>query len=374
MVGSAIAKDLASEFSVTVADLSEGQLEKLKGIANVVTKQADLSNPSEIKKLVQEADFVVGAVPGFMGFSTLKTIIEQGKNVVDISFFPEDAFLLDEIAKKQNVTAIVDCGVAPGMSNMLLGYHHERMDIESFECYVGGLPAYPQPPFNYKAPFSPADVIEEYVRTARIVEHRKVVEKPALTEVELLEFETIGQLEAFNSDGLRSLIKTMDVPNMKEKTMRYPGHAALMKTFRETGLFSTEPVLIGKHKIRPLDLTSKLLFKHWKLGETEEEFTVMRVIMVGLDIECDTAAQISYDLLDRYDHDTNTSSMARTTGYTCSAAVHLLANGDFTRKGICPPEFIGAENGCLDKVLEYLEQRRVVYMENYAPIRDLMGG
>jgi len=302
---------------------------------------------------------VVGAVPGFMGFKTLQSIIEQGKDVVDISFFPEDAFFLDALAKKHNVTAIVDCGVAPGMSNILLGYHGEYMNVESFECYVGGLPVDPQPPFNYKAPFSPADVIEEYIRIARIVEKGSVIEKPALSEVELLEFETIGQLEAFNSDGLRSLLKTMDIPFMKEKTMRYPGHADLMRAFREAGLFSTEEIEVGGNWVRPLDLTSKLLFKHWKLGESEEEFTVMRIIIKGL--KADEGVVYTYDLFDQFNKVTNTSSMARTTGYSCTAAVHLLANGDFTRKGICPPEYIGAVNGCLEKVLKYLEERGVVY-------------
>src|SRR6476619_3048348 len=115
------------------------------------------------------------------------------------------------------------------MSNLILGLHNEEMKITCFECYVGGLPANPQPPFYYKAPFSPIDVIQEYVRPARLVEDGKVVTKPAMSDKELMQFDEVGELEAFNTDGLRSLIITMNhIRDMKEKTLRYPGHHSLI--------------------------------------------------------------------------------------------------------------------------------------------------
>src|SRR5688572_5951095 len=320
MVGRAIALDLAKNFSVTCFDLSAENLEALKQRNDgIQTVGADLSQFAEYKNLLTPFDVVVTAVPGFMGFKTLEAVIDAGKNVVDISFFPEDALQLDKRAKQRNVTAITDCGVAPGVSNFIIGRYNEEMKIESFECYVGGLPKERKPPFQYKAPFSPVDVIQEYIRPARLVENGNIVTKPALSDRELILFDEIGELEAFNTDGLRSLIFTMGhIPDMKEKTLRYPGHIDLIISLQQAGFFDTNPLRIDDTDITPLEFTSKILVEQWKLEPEEEEFTVMKVIVRGEN------KTIEYTLLDRYDSQTRTSSMARTTGYTCTAAVNLI--------------------------------------------------
>ena len=139
MVGSAIAIDLAKNHQVCSADINDNNFEKLQQ-HKIKTVKIDLSKSENIKNIVQEYDLVVGAVPGFMGYATCKAVIEAKKNIVDISFFPENAFELDELAKQSGVTAIVDCGVAPGMGNIILGFHNRRMKIENYKCYVGGLP------------------------------------------------------------------------------------------------------------------------------------------------------------------------------------------------------------------------------------------
>lgn len=360
MVGKAMAIDLAKSYEVTSVDLNKENLRELDEIPNLKTIEADLSEGKKLKKVIENADLVVGAVPGFMGFETAKAVIENKKNIVDISFFPEDPLQLDKLAKDKNVTAVVDCGVAPGMDNIILGYHNERMLVENFICLVGGLPLKRTLPFQYKAPFSPVDVLEEYTRPARIVEEGKVVVKPALSEIEEIEFDQIGTLEAFNSDGLRSLVRTMSIPNMKEKTLRYPGHARLMETLREMGLFDGEEVNVKGKKIRPVDVAAALLFPKWKYEKDEEEFTVMRVIVEGK--EKGKKKSYTYHLLDRYDKITQTSSMARTTGYTCTAAANLLLEGLFRRKGIIPPEFLGKDQKCFDFILKYLKDRDVNYI------------
>ena len=215
-----------------------------------------------------------------MGYKTLEAVINAGKNVVDISFFPEDVLQLDKLAKEKNVTVITDCGVAPGVSNFIIGRYNEEMKVTSFECYVGGLPKERKPPFQYKAPFSPVDVIQEYIRPARLVENGNIVTKPALSEREIMMFDEIGELEAFNTDGLRSLIFTMNnIPDMKEKTLRYPGHIDLIIALKQAGFFETTPLRINETDISPLEFTSKLLINEWKLGPEEEEFTVMKVIV-----------------------------------------------------------------------------------------------
>ena len=361
MVGRAMAIDLAKDFQVTSADISRENLDLLLPFG-IHTIQADLSDAAAIQKLIAAADLVIGAVPGFMAFRTLQTVIEAGKNICDISFFDEDPFLLDQLAKDKGVTAIMDVGVAPGMDNILLGYHHRRMQVNRFVCLVGGLPKHRQWPYEYKAPFSPIDVLEEYTRPARYVQDGKEVVMPALSEPELMEFAEVGTLEAFNSDGLRSLIRTMpDIPNMIERTLRYPGHIELMRVLRETGFFSKEAILVKGQAIRPIDLTSQLLFPMWKLEQEEEEFTVMRVIIEGT--ENGSHRTYTYDLLDRYDAATKTSSMARTTGYTCTGAARLVLNGMYDKKGVFPPEFLGEEEAHLSFMLEHLAQRNIHYRQ-----------
>lgn len=360
MVGGAIAADLCNEFDVTAADISRDKLKQLGDSHHLNTIYADLSSPDDIKRLVKDYDVVIGAVPGFMGFETVKSVIEAGKDIVDISFFEQDPFLLDELAKKNNVTAVVDCGVAPGMSSIILGYHNSKMKVESFECYVGGLPAEPEWPYKYKAPFSPIDVIEEYTRPARIVENGSVVVKPALSDIESIEIEGAGKLEAFNTDGLRTLINTMNVPFMKEKTLRYPGHTEYIKVLRESGFFGSEYVDMDGIKVRPVDLAAKLLFPMWKLKSGEKEFTAMKIVIKGE--EGGKRKEYTYNLFDTYDERTGTTSMARTTGYTCTAAVRMLVNGEYTAKGISPPEYLGACDGCFEKVLDHLKNKNVNYL------------
>ena len=362
LVGGPMARDLAADkkFDVHVADISKNVLAKLETFDGITTHQADLSDKKQLSAVISNADIVLNAVPGFMGFATMKTIIEQQKDVVDIAFYPENPFELDEPAKQKGVTAIVDCGVAPGMSNLLAAHAAQQLDkTETILIYVGGLPEIRQWPYEYKAVFSPVDVIEEYTRPARYVENGCEVIRPALSDAELIDFPGIGTLEAFNSDGLRTLAETMKAPNMKEKTLRYPGHIEKMAVLRETGFFEKEPIEINGVSIRPLDFTARLLFPKWQLQPGEADITVMQIIVEGT--KNDQSVRYTFDLLDRYDPETGVHSMARTTGYTATTAVRLLAEGLYKNKGISPPEFIGRDPACVEFMLQGLEQRGIKY-------------
>ena len=362
MVGSAMAIDLSKRHKVTLTDVNLLTLEKVKQKhKNINFLLLDVTNREALKSMIKDFDLVICAVPGFLGFETLKAIIEVEKNVIDISFFPENSLELDALAKEKNVTAIVDCGVAPGMDNIILGYYNEKMKLTDFECLVGGLPKIKKWPFCYKAPFSPVDVIEEYTRPARYVENSKVITREALTDCEYLEFENIGTLESFNSDGLRSIIYTMPhIPNMKEKTLRYPGHVEYIKVLKESGFFSEETIEVNGNKVTPLDFSSKVLFNEWKLGETEEELTVMRVTVKGENDNGKTE-EVIYNLYDEYCPKTETSSMSRSTGYTATAAANLFLEGLFREKGVFPPELVGKNEVCFNYFLSYLKERGVVY-------------
>ncbi|MFV1977177.1 MAG: saccharopine dehydrogenase C-terminal domain-containing protein [Candidatus Scalindua sp.] len=357
MVGSVIAADLCNEYDVTIADKNSKRLSYLKTQHKLKTTVWDFSSNPDINNLIEDFNLVIGAVPGNIGFETLRAILSAGKNVVDISFFEQDPFELDELANEMDVTAVIDCGISPGLSNIILGFHSEWMDIESYKCYVGGLPFKKYWPYNYKAFFSPADVIQEYIRPARIVSNSKIIVKEALSDPEMIEFDEVDTLEAFNTDGLRTLIKTMKIPNMIEKTLRYPGHRELMKIFRDTGFFSYDEINIGNQVIRPIDLTSKLLFSQWKPQMDEDEFTILKLIIVGN--EGDKEKKYVYEIFDRYNKESKTTSMARTTGFTCTAVARLILEGNLKSKGILPPEYIGAIPGYKDKVLNMLKQKNI---------------
>ncbi len=357
MVGSAIAADLCREYEVTAVDRDPARIAALAGRYPLAAATANLADPAAVRAVCAGADLVIGAAPGFMGFATLQTVIETGVNVVDISFFNEDPFELDALARDRGVTAVVDCGVAPGLSHMVLGYHAARMTVESFRCLVGGLPVKRSWPWQYKAPFSPIDVLEEYTRPARLMVDGKVVTRPALSDPELVEIEPIGTLEAFNTDGLRSLLKTMAVPNMVEKTLRYPGHIELMRVLRESGFLGKEPITVGGALVSPIDVTAALLFPQWRLEPGEPEFTAMVIAVRGT--ENGQPREYIYHLFDRTDPATGVSSMARTTGYTCTAVARLVLEGVFARQGICPPEYVGADEECFRRVIADLAARGV---------------
>ncbi len=362
MVGSAMAIDLSKNHEVTVTDYSQNALEKIKRKCESLSISAlDVTNKLKLQNTIAQFDLVICAVPGFLGFETLKTIIEAKKNVIDISFFSENSLDLDKLAKKMGVTAIVDCGVAPGMDNFILGYYNEKLKLTDFECLVGGLPKLKKWPFNYKAPFSPIDVIEEYTRPARYIENGELVIREALTDCEYIEFDNVGTLESFNSDGLRSIIYTMPhIKNMKEKTLRYPGHVEYIKVLKASGFFNTEKIKVNNNYITPLDFTSKILFNEWKLEENEEEITVMKVTVKGKNTN-DKIEEITYNLYDEYCKETNTSSMARCTGYTATATANMFLDGLFKEKGVFPPEIVGKNESCFNYILNYLQDRNVIY-------------
>ena len=359
LVGSAIADDLAADgkFKVTSVDLSAKALSGIKNPA--VTKiEADVLESGKIDALLADADIAINAVPGFMGFEVLQRIIETKTDVVDIAFYPENPLDLDSLAKQNNVTAIVDCGVSPGINNLISGRMTEEFDkLNSIKIFVGGLPQKPEGLFDYQAVFSPSDVIEEYTRPARIIENGEIVIKPALSEAETLRFDPVGELEAFNSDGLRTVLETIDCPNMVEKTLRYPGHVERMKGLREYGFFNSDKIDFNGTQISPLDMAVKVLTKTWKSRPESKDLTVFRVEVNGE--KNGTEQNVVFDLFDKFDEATGTRSMARTTGYTAAMAVRAIAGEVYTVKGISPPEFLGEDEKTYQFILDGLKERNI---------------
>ncbi len=362
--GNVIARDLVEDPSteVSIVDINQEVLDKLTQDYDLQGICADLSNPNIIKDIVKDFDLVIGALPSFMGYKSLEAVIEAGKNMVDISYYEGDALSLDELAKEKGVTAVVDCGVAPGSSNIILGYIDSILDkTESFLCYVGGLPVERNWLFDYKSPYPPIEVIEEYILLARYIENNEVVVKPALSELELLDFPEVGTLVAINTDGLRTLIKTMDIPFMKEKTLRYPDHIEKMRMLIEAGFLITEEIDVKGKMIKPIELTSRLLFDHWMFEEGDEDHTIMKIVIEGM--KDDKKLRYTYDMYDKYDREKGILSIARTTGYTCTAVAQIILEGKFKEKGIIPPELLGKHSEVYHQVIEYLRKRNVIFKE-----------
>lgn len=352
-----MAVDLASSFDVTVYDPNPAACDGLPDAVQTVSQ-----HDAKIPELVGPHDIIVGAVPGHLGFETARQVIDAGKDLVDISFFPEEARELSALAEEKGVVAAVDCGVAPGLWNMVLGHAEETfVRVDRATCYVGGLPQQREWPYEYKAPFSPIDVIEEYTRPARYLQEGAVFVKEALTDAHFVEFDGVGKLEAFNTDGLRTLLKGMKTPSIREYTMRYPGHIELMRVFRDLGLFSKEPIGLDQdgNSLSPLDLTSELLFEKWAFAEGEADVTVMRIVLQVWKTE-DEAATLRFDLHDVRDRH-GVMSMARTTGYTATGVVGALAAGKIPKAGLYAPEDLGRIEGCYEHVLKHLEDRDVKF-------------
>lgn len=363
-IGSVIAADLARDdtIDVMIADRSADALTRAEDRSGgtVTAYETDLADPHNIAEIVKRHDMVVGALASSIGMQTLDAVIRAGRPYCDISFMPENPLTLHDQAQRAGVTAVVDCGVAPGLSNLTAAHGVRLLDRAThIDMYVGGLPKVRRWPFEYAAGFSPDDVIEEYTRPARLVEHGEVVTREALTEPELIDFDGVGTLEAFNTDGLRSLIDTLDVPNMKEKTLRYPGHIELMRVLRHMGLFDRETVDIAGDGISPLALTSALLKKQWRMEPGDADITVLRVIVRGERNGAPT--RVEWNLVDEYDAATDTTSMGRTTAFPCAIVTRAILDGTIRDHGVVAPEHLATIDGFFDRMVNELARRGVYY-------------
>ncbi len=370
LVGATIARDLADDgrFQVTSADRDPGRLEGLARRERLEPTQADLGSAEAVSRFVAPFDVVVGALPSRFGLQTLRAVLEARKPYCDISFMPEDALALDGLARERGVCAVVDCGVAPGLANLAIGHAHGLFErTTSARFFVGGLPRERRWPWEYKAPFAPADVLEEYTRPARMRVGGQEVSVPALSLPELVDVPRVGHLEAFATDGLRSLLRTIDAPELCEKTMRYPGHAALVGALRESGFLDAVPVEVDGVRVSPLALTSKLLFERWRLLPGEPEFTALRVVVEG--VRAGQRERRTYELFDETDAARGESSMARTTGFPAAIVARMLAEGTLWTPGVLPPELLAPLPGVYARILGELHERGVELHERVEALR-----
>jgi saccharopine dehydrogenase-like NADP-dependent oxidoreductase len=366
-IGSVMARDFAASVEgshLTLADIDEGRArEAASAIEGADWTTIDTTDHPALVKALGEYDLALVALPGDFGYRTLEASIEAGVDVLDVSFTPEDPFELDGAAKAAGVTVIPDCGVAPGLSNILVGYSASRLDVvKQARIIVGGIPERQVPPLGYTITWSAEGLIDEYVREVSIIEEGKTVQVPALSGLEEIEFPGVGVLEAFYTDGLRSLAKSLpDVENMYEKTLRYPGHVESVRLLRELGFFSDEPVKVRGKDVSPRLVTARLLERSLWMPDVGD-LLAMKIEVRGE--KGGKAVGYEHRILDRYDHETNVSAMARTTAYTASIVAGMLARGAIEEKGVIPPERLGMDHGFVETLMSELGKRGVTIEES----------
>ena len=373
LVGNIIAEDMSRDFDVTVVDLDEKTLGKIKAKNGAVkTAVCSCTDAEKLAGIIKDADIVTAGVPGRLGRRMMEAVIKAGKSLCDISFMPEDFEELDGLAKKHNVTVVPDIGVAPGMSNFLVGRGAALLDeVEKAVIYVGGIPEKKIPPFNYQITWSASDVIEEYTRPARYIKDFEPVVIEAMGDLNLEEFPKVGTLETFITDGLRSLVKNVRARNMQERTMRWPGHVEQMRLLRAMGLFDEEKRVLGGSAVSPRDVACDLLFPMWKMDPEagDRDLTIMRVVVEGY--KGRDYVKYTWDLCDRFDEKTWNNSMGRCTGLTCSIFAHAVASGLIKEKGVIAPEKLAASDELYDFVIAEQKKRGIDYIESVSAVKNV---
>jgi len=363
-IGSVAAEDLAKSISsiqVVVADKSETRAKEVAekiGKENVSWIQLDVMNPSKLGNALKDFDLVMGFLPGKLGYRLTEACIDAGKDSVDVSFMAENPLTLTDNAIKANVTIVPDCGLAPGISNILVGHAASELDkVQAVHIMVGGLPEKPVPPLGYVVTWSPENLIDEYMRKAKIVEEGKIVEVEALSGLEEVNFPELGKVEAFYTDGLRTLPHTItDAPDMWEKTLRYSGHAEKVKLLKALGFFEEEQIDIDSVSVSPRKLTAKLFERKLRKPEVKD-IVALKVEVSG--VKNGRQTRYIYHLLDYYDEKLGITAMARTTAYTASIVAQFMLKKALKEKGVVPTEIIGKNSELFQLFLDELKKRGI---------------
>ena len=372
-VGSAIARDLYDRVvgrELIVADVNRAAVERVsKSLRGVEGRVVDASKVEDLKRLFRDVDVAVSAVPGRLGRNCWLSAIEEKVDLVDVSYSPDDPLTLNVQAREAGITLVPDAGVAPGLSNILAGRASSIMDeVEELKIYVGAIPQEPRTPLGYVVTWSPEDLIEEYTRPARIIRDGVQTQLPALSEVERISIEGVGELEAFLTDGLRTMLRTLkNVRRMEEKTVRWPGHAERVLLLRTLGFLDGSPVDVGGSSVAPAALTARLLRE--RLSGDQKDLVVLMVRARGrAGLE---RVEVEYLMVDRYDEGAGTTAVARTTAFVATGIVRLLMEGVLPGPGVVPPEYIGMDEDSFSALMDWLSWKGIRVTERMASYRSL---
>jgi lysine 6-dehydrogenase len=347
--GSACAYDLLQNPEVTEVRIADIRLDHLPEFLapysgpRLLPTHLDLKNREAVNALMRECDAVMSAAPYYYNYDLARAAVDAGVHFCDLGGNTEIVFKqkqLERQAREKGITVIPDCGLAPGMVNILAQLGIERLDsVRSVRIYVGGLPQQPQPPLNYQIVYSLEGVIDYYTTLSWVVRDGKRLQVHALSEREKVDFANpVGQLEAFHTAGGLSTMAWRyegKIPSMEYKTLRYVGHAHIMEAIRELGLLDLNPVDVKGHKVVPRDLFVSVVGP--KLTKPQgKDLVALRVVVEG---EKDGSAQrVGFELIDYFDEEHGISAMMRTTGYSLSITGQMQVRGEIQPPGVWTPD------------------------------------
>ncbi|RLF47799.1 MAG: hypothetical protein DRN20_05465 [Thermoplasmata archaeon] len=344
-VGRAILRHLAQKYSVLVVDISA------HGKILAEKYGADFKKKSALEIDGRVADIAINALPGSIGYDFNRVALNASMCVVDISFHDHDPFLLENICKKRNAVYVPDAGFAPGLSNMVAGHLYAKKPDE-IVIRVGGIAEEDIPPLGLALTWSVEGLIDEYLRDARArINGREVRIKPT-EDVQHFEIPGVGMFEEFYTDGLRTMLRTMDTPTLIEKTLRHKGHMEKVRVLMEIGLIGRGCINLDGVEVERWRILKSLL-EHSD-AKSARDLCIMHVMA-----KCVATEEAwKYLLVDRYDEKTGMSAMSRTTGYTCAIIAEHLLNKEWSesmpRAGVVPPETFGMSNEIYDKMIRDL--------------------
>ena len=347
--GSACAYDLLQNPEVTQVRLADLHFDHLPPFLKPLSGPRLLPTPLDVRDraavlaLMRESDAVMSAIPYYFNLQLAECAVEAGVHFCDLGGNTEIVFQQKELSDRaaaKDITIVPDCGVAPGMVNILAQYGIAQLDaVESVRIYVGGLPQNPEPPLNYQIVYSLEGVLDYYTTLSWVVRDGKRVHVTALSEREIVEFdEPAGSLEAFHTaGGLSTMAFRYEgrIPTMEYKTLRYPGHAAMMETIRSLGLLDLEPVDVKGQKVVPRDVFVSVVGP--KLTKPQgKDLLALRVTVTGT--KGGKRAKRQFDIIDKYDEKHGISAMMRTTGYSLSITGQMQARGQVRPAGVWTPD------------------------------------
>ena len=347
--GSACAYDLLQNPDVTevrLADLNISHIPEFLAPYSgkrLVPTHVDVRDRAAVLAVMRESNAAMSAIPYYFNLDLARLAVEAGTHFCDLGGNTEivlEQKELDAAAKAKNITVVPDCGLAPGMVNILAQHGIEQMDkVSSVKIFVGGLPQQPEPPLNYQIVYSLEGVLDYYTTLSWVLRDGKRTRVKALSEREDVSFAApVGTLEAFHTAGGLSTMADRyegQIPTMEYKTLRYPGHAHIMEAIRELGLLELAPVDVKGTKVIPRDLFVSAVGPRLTKPKGHD-LVALRVIVEGS--KGGKARTVGWELLDYYDEQHGISAMMRTTGYSLSITGQMQARGEIEPAGVHTPD------------------------------------
>jgi lysine 6-dehydrogenase len=367
--GSACAYDLLQNPNVTEVRLADLNISHLPDFLHEYSGKRLIPTPLDVRDheavlaVMRESKATMSAIPYYFNLELARLAVRAGTNFCDLGGNTEIVFQqkeLDADARKAKVSVVPDCGLAPGMVNILAQYGIEQLDdVKSVKIFVGGLPQQPEGPLGYQIVYSLEGVLDYYTTLSWIVRNGKRAQVKALSEREPVHFpKPVGELEAFHTAGGLSTMAWRyegKIPSMEYKTLRYPGHAHIMEAIRELGLLDLAPVDVKGTKVVPRDVTVATIGPRLTKPKGRD-LVALRVVVEGT--KAGAAKKLDWELLDYYDESRGISAMMRTTGYSLSITGQMQANGELQPGVFTPDECIPAA-----KYIAELAKRGVMIKE-----------